>query len=162
MTPADALPAGQVRTGVRARQLLGASWRSYVVLFAIAAFLLALLIIPVGAVFITAFRDGDGSFTLGHFGTFFSTGLMRESFGNSLYVAIASVFAASLIAVPLAYFTVRFQFRGALLIQTLGVLPLIMPPFVGAVAMQLIFGRSGSVNLLLNELSAFQSRSWKG
>jgi iron(III) transport system permease protein len=53
--------------------------------------------------------------------------------------------------VPLAYFTVRFDFRGALLIQTLGVLPLIMPPFVGAVALQLIFGRSGSVNLLLGE-----------
>ena len=58
---------------------------------------------------------------------------------------------ASLIAVPLAYFTVRFEFRGALIIQTLGILPLIMPPFVGAVAMQLIFGRSGSVNLLLGE-----------
>src|SRR5512134_3300764 len=127
------------------------SWRSYLVLGAIASFLLLLLIIPVGTVFVVAFRDGDGSFTLGHFGTFFTTGLMRESFGNSLYVATASVLVASLIAVPLAYITVRFRFRGALLIQTLGVLPLIMPPFVGAVAMQLIFGRSGSVNLLLNE-----------
>ena len=152
VTPAGALP---LSAGVRLRRLLGASWRSYVVLFAIAAFLLALLIIPVGAVFITAFRDGDGSFTLGHFGTFFSTGLMRESFGNSLYVAITSVVVASAIAVPLAYITVRFQFRGALLIQTLGVLPLIMPPFVGAVAMQLIFGRSGSVNLLLGETFGF-------
>ncbi|MDH4115044.1 MAG: iron ABC transporter permease, partial [Burkholderiaceae bacterium] len=118
---------------------------------AIAAFLLALLLVPVGTVFVTAFRDGDGSFTLGHFGTFFSTGLMRESFGNSLYVASSSVLFASLIAVPLAYITVRFQFRGALLIQTLGILPLIMPPFVGAVAMQLVFGRSGSINLLLDE-----------
>jgi len=148
VTPAAALPLG-VAADVRRR--VGASWRSYAVLAAISAFLLALLLVPVGAVFITAFRDGDGSFTLGHFGTFFSTGLMRESFGNSLYVAITSVVAASLIAVPLAYVTARFQFRGALLIQTLGVLPLIMPPFVGAVAMQLIFGRSGSVNLLLDE-----------
>ncbi len=41
------------------------------------------------------------------------------------------------------------------MIQTLGVLPLIMPPFVGAVAMQLIFGRSGSVNLLLDETFGF-------
>lgn len=49
----------------------------------------------------------------------------------------------------------RFEFRGALLIQTLGVLPLIMPPFVGAVALQLIFGRSGSVNLLLNDYLGF-------
>jgi iron(III) transport system permease protein len=49
----------------------------------------------------------------------------------------------------------RFQFRGAILIQTLGVLPLIMPPFVGAAAMQLLFGRSGSVNLILNDWFGF-------
>lgn len=126
-----------------------------VVLAAIAAFLIALLIVPVGMVFVTAFRDGDGSFTLGHFGSFFGNGLMRESFLNSLTVAITSVIVASLIAVPLAYLTVRFEFRGALLIQTLGVLPLVMPPFVGAVAMQLIFGRSGSVNLLLEDHFGF-------
>ncbi len=147
----DADAASRIGARERLRRRLGASWRSFLVLGAISAFLLALLLIPVGTVFVTAFRDGDGSFTLGHFGTFFSTGLMRESFGNSLAVATASVFFASLIAVPLAYVTVRFQFRGALLIQTLGVLPLIMPPFVGAVAMQLIFGRSGAVNLLLDE-----------
>ncbi len=58
---------------------------------AIAAFLLVLLVIPVGTVFITAFRDADGSFTLGHFASFFSTGLMRESFYNSLFVASTSV-----------------------------------------------------------------------
>ena len=147
----DAAAAPRIGVRERLRRRLGASWRSFLVLGAISAFLLALLLVPVGTVFVTAFRDGDGSFTLGHFGTFFSTGLMRESFGNSLYVATASVFFASLIAVPLAYITARFEFRGALLIQTLGILPLIMPPFVGAVAMQLIFGRSGAVNLLLDE-----------
>jgi ABC-type spermidine/putrescine transport system permease subunit II len=40
-----------------------ASWRSWLVLGAIAAFLLALLLIPVATVFVVAFRDGDGSFT---------------------------------------------------------------------------------------------------
>jgi iron(III) transport system permease protein len=44
---------------------------------------------------------------------------------------------------------VRYQFRGKILLQTLGVLPLVIPPFVGAVALQLILGRSGMVNLLL-------------
>jgi len=119
------------------------------------AFLLLFLVLPVARVFVTAFVDGDGSPTLGHFGAFFAQGLMRESFFNSLYVATMSAVFAALIAVPLAYFTVRFQFRGAILIQTLGVLPLIMPPFVGAVAMQLIYGRSGSLNLLLNEHLGF-------
>ena len=122
---------------------------------AIAAFLVAFLVFPVATVVYTAFASGAGGFTFSHFESFFGISLMRESFWNSLYVAGMSVLFASLIAIPLAYFTVRFRFRGALLIQTLGVLPLIMPPFVGAVAMQLIFGRSGSVNLLLQEHAGF-------
>lgn len=125
------------------------------VALAIAAFIVAFLVVPVGSVVYTAFSSGAGAFTFGHFASFFQISLMRESFWNSLYVAGMSVVFASLIAIPLAYFTVRFRFRGALLIQTLGVLPLIMPPFVGAVAMQLLFGRSGSVNLLLNDWFGF-------
>ncbi len=121
----------------------------------ILAFLLCFLIVPVGLVVYTAFVNETGALTLGHFGNFFSQSVFRESFFNSLWVSLASVFFASVIAVPLAYLTVRFEFRGALLIQTLGVLPLIMPPFVGAVALQLIFGRSGSVNLLLNDWFGF-------
>ena len=114
-------------------------------------FLLLFLVLPLAQVFVTAFVEADGSFTFGHFGAFFGQGLMREAFFNSLYVALLATLCASLLAVPLAYLTVRFEFRGALLIQTLGVLPLVMPPFVGAVALQLIFGRNGSVNLLLGE-----------
>ncbi|MBS0390984.1 MAG: iron ABC transporter permease [Proteobacteria bacterium] len=117
----------------------------------ILAFLLCFLVLPVGTVIYTAFVTETGGLTLGHFGNFFGQIVFRESFFNSLQVALASTFFASVIAVPLAYLTVRFEFRGALLIQTLGVLPLIMPPFVGAVALQLIFGRSGSVNLLLGD-----------
>ncbi len=139
----------------RLRRAWGASPASLLVAAGITAFLAAFLLVPVGSVFVTAFAEVDGSFTLGHFSTFFTTSLMRESFGNSLYVALVSVAIASFIAVPLAYITVRFEFRGAALIQTLGVLPLIMPPFVGAVAMTLIFGRSGSVNLLLDEYLGF-------
>lgn len=121
----------------------------------ILAFLALFLLIPVGLVVYTAFINETGALTIGHFANFFEQSVFRESFFNSLVVSLASVFFASLIAVPLAYLTVRFEFRGALLIQTLGVLPLIMPPFVGAVALQLIFGRNGSVNLLLNEYLGF-------
>jgi iron(III) transport system permease protein len=122
---------------------------------AIAGFLLLFLIIPIITVVYVAFTNGDGSLTVSHFFSFFQLTLMRESFYNSLIVGGMSVLLASAISLPLAYFTVRFQFRGSVLIQTLGVLPLIMPPFVGAAAMQLLFGRSGSVNLVLNEWFGF-------
>jgi iron(III) transport system permease protein len=113
------------------------------------------LILPVGSVVLSAFGT-DGHFTLRHFVAFFQQSLLRESFVNSLVVSLLSVLFASIIAIPLAYFTVRFNFRGAILIQTLGVLPLIMPPFVGAVALQLIFGNNGSLNLLLSDWFDFK------
>ena len=122
---------------------------------AIAAFLFAFLLLPVATVIYTAFSNAQGGFTLAHFSAFSEISLMRESFANSLYVAGMTVLFASMLAVPLAYLTVRFQFRGARVIQTLGVLPLIMPAFVGAAAMQLLFGRSGSVNLILNDAFGF-------
>lgn len=121
----------------------------------ILAFLGLFLLAPVASVIYTAFVTEEGRFTLGHFANFFGQSLFRESFVNSMHVALLSVIFASLIALPLAYLTVRFEFRGALIIQTLGVLPLIMPPFVGAVALQLIFGRNGSVNLLLDQWFGF-------
>ena len=73
------------------------------------AFLALFLVLPVAQVFFTAFVESDGSLTFGHFEAFFAQGLMREAFFNSLYVAVMSAVFASLIAVPLAYFTVRFQ-----------------------------------------------------
>lgn len=115
----------------------------------VATFLLAFLIVPVGRVFLVAFQAPDGSFTLVHFADFFRTSIFIESFWNSLYVAAMSVVVASLIAVPLAILLARYRFPASVLIATLGVVPLVMPPFVGAVALQLVFGRNGTVNLLL-------------
>jgi iron(III) transport system permease protein len=149
MSTANAAAGGHVRShGGRLKRYTPAQ---LAIALVIAAFLLAFLVMPVATVVYVAFAEPGGGFTLSHFQSFFHLSLMRESFWNSLLVAGSSVVFATLIAVPLAYFTVRFQFRGAVLIQTLGVLPLIMPPFVGAVAMQLIFGRSGSLNLLLKD-----------
>jgi iron(III) transport system permease protein len=122
----------------------------------IALFLLLFLGIPVVKVIFVAFQDpNSGQLTIINFVDFFRNSLFRESFVNSLYVATMSVVLASILAIPLAYFTTRFNFGGAVLIQTLGIIPLIMPPFVGAVAMQLLFGANGSVNLLLDEHFGF-------
>jgi len=122
----------------------------------IGLFLFVFLIVPVAKVVFVAFQDPNtGALTLVNFVDFFNTSLFRESFINSLYVALMSVALSSAIALPLAYFTTRFNFGGAVLIQTLGIIPLIMPPFVGAVAMLLLFGENGSVNLIINDWFGF-------
>ncbi len=123
-----------------------------VLMLLISLFLLVFLVIPVVQVIFVAFLDpATGGFTLLNFKDFFSTALFRESFWNSMYVGGMAVLIASLFSMPLAYFTSRFEFKGAVIIQSLGIIPLIMPPFVGAVAMQMLFGRNGSVNLLFDK-----------
>ncbi len=142
-----------------AREIL-AGWRAQkgaaLLALAILLFLLLFLVVPVAQVVYVAFVDVErGGFTLLNFIDFFRTPLFRESFYNSFYVSFMSVVVATVISLPLAYFTTRFNFSGSVIIQTLGVLPLIMPPFVGAVAMQMLFGANGSVNLLLDEWLGF-------
>ncbi|PTX45940.1 ABC transporter permease [Gemmobacter caeni] len=122
----------------------------------LAIFLIGFLIFPVLQVIHVAFQNpATGALTLQNFGDFFATALFRESFVNSFYVSAMSVVVATVIALPLAYITTRFNFGGSALIQSLGFIPLIMPPFVGAVAMQLIFGRNGTINLLLRQHLGF-------
>ncbi len=125
-------------------------------MFVIFLFLLVFFLIPVAQVIFVAFMDATtGQFTILNFKDFFGTALFRESFWNSMYVGGMSVVVASIFSMPLAYFTSRFEFRGAVIIQSLGIIPLIMPPFVGAVAMLMLFGRNGSVNLLLDQWFGF-------
>jgi iron(III) transport system permease protein len=137
------------RSGTSLAARFGASPAQIAALSFVALFLVAFLIIPLLRVIAAAFTGPDGGFSLVHFGDFFRTGLLREAFWNSIYVGVMTVALASLIAVPLAAILARYRFRGAALIHTLGVVPLVMPPFVGAVAMQLIWGRNGAINLLL-------------
>ena len=117
----------------------------------LAGLLSTFILFPILQVLYVAFTQ-DGFITLFHFLNFFQRALFREALLNSLFVGVMVVIFSSLIALPLAFFSVRYDFKGKVMIQTLGILPLVMPPFVGAIAMQLILGRNGIVNLLF--------RSW--
>ena len=82
---------------------------------------------------------------------FFARPLFREALVNTLASGVLAVALGSLIAVPLALLTVRYSFPGRSRLTTLGLLPLVIPPFVGAVAFQQVLGRNGTVNLFLLE-----------
>ena len=93
----------------------------------------------------------DGRPTVAPLAAFFARPLFREALVNTLVSGVLAVALGSAIAVPLALLSVRYDFPGRGTLTTLGLLPLVIPPFVGAVAFQQILGRSGMVNLLLLE-----------
>ena len=86
---------------------------------------------------------------------FFGRSLFVEALMNTLLSGVLAVVFGSVIGVPLALLTVRYSFPGRAVLGTLAVLPLVIPPFVGAIAFQQILGRSGTVNLLLLEQLGF-------
>ncbi len=111
--------------------------------------LISFILYPILRVLWVSLSEDRGGLTLVHFANFYRRPLFREALVNTLWSGSLVVFFSALMAVPLAYVIARYEFRGKLLLQTAATLPLVIPPFVGAVALQLILGRSGMVNLLL-------------
>ncbi|HEU4437825.1 MAG TPA: iron ABC transporter permease [Methylomirabilota bacterium] len=116
--------------------------------------LAAAVVYPLVQVLSVAFV-AEGGPTLRPLLALFARPLFRESLANTLLAGVLAVLIGSLVAVPLALLTVRYRFPGHALVSVLSVLPLVIPPFVGAVAFQQILGRSGAVNLFLLERWGF-------
>jgi iron(III) transport system permease protein len=80
----------------------------------------------------------------------FQSPVIVESIGNSLLMAVLTLCLSTLIAVPLALLGARYRFPGKSALTSLVLVPMILPPFVGAVGMRYLFARyGGAVNLLL-------------
>ena len=124
-------------------------WWQYGVMALLLFVLTSFILYPVLRVLWISLSDDQGNLTLLHFLNFFRRPLFRESLWNTLWSGVLVVAFSAVLALPLAYLLARYEFRGKLLLQTAATLPLVIPPFVGAVALQLILGRSGMVNLVL-------------
>jgi ABC-type Fe3+ transport system permease subunit len=134
-------------TFIRTRDRL--DWRQGGIVAFLLALLVSFILYPIVRVLWISLSDDAGNLTLLHFLNFFRRPLFRESLWNTLQGGFFVVFFSAVMALPLAYIIARYEFRGKVLLQTAATLPLVIPPFVGAVALQLILGRSGMVNLLL-------------
>ena len=133
---------------------------------ALMALLLGILglfvVLPVGMVLKVAVTAADGSLTASHLLRFFENPLYIESLINSLAAGFWTVVLSTILALPLAFVVARYEFPGRMLVITLATLPLVIPPFVGAIALLQVFGRAGVVTLLLHDLFGVRSNVMEG
>lgn len=106
-------------------------------------------LIPLGSVIKGGFFV-DGDFTLDYITGVFSNPIYREGLMNSLLIGLGTTLMATFIALPLAWIAnrYRFPFKGNL--TALLLVPMVLPPFVGAIGFQQIFGQYGALNAALN------------
>ena len=114
-----------------------------------AAFFAAFFLWPILLILKGGFIDADGRLTFAFLRTLLSDPLVLEGLRNSFLIAVSATGIAGLIAVPLAVLADRFRFPGKALFSSLVLVPMILPPFVGAIGIRQIFGRYGAANALL-------------
>jgi iron(III) transport system permease protein len=120
-----------------------------VVFWLAVAFFAVFFLWPILIILKNGFLDADGRLTFAYFEALLSNPIYLDGLKNSLLLATAATVLAGLIALPLAVVAYRFHFPGKILLSSLVLVPMILPPFVGAIGVRQLFGQYGAVNALL-------------
>ena len=122
------------------------------VFVATALFFAAFFLWPVLQILQGGFIDADGRLTFAFLRAVLVDPLYLAGLRNSFLLACAATTLALFIALPLAVVSDRFRFPGKALLGSLVLIPMILPPFVGAIGIKQIFGQYGALNALLHHL----------
>ena len=114
-------------------------------------FLGAFLLYPVFRAIGSGFRYQD-RWTVEWFIRATTDSVVVRQLANSLLLACVATFVSLLIALPPAIIRARCRFRGLGVLGMLLLVPMILPPFVGALSMRHLLSQFGSVNLLLERI----------
>ncbi|MCK9315333.1 MAG: iron ABC transporter permease [Verrucomicrobia bacterium] len=142
--PIEKIKAGATRPGLALTERFLAPFVTAVMFGYLGLF----LIYPVWIMLNGAFSGVDG-FSLQYFSILLSSPLIREACINSFLIALAATVVAFLLALPMAHIMTRYLFPGKSLVSALLLLPMVMPPFVGAIGLQQILSKYGVLNSFL-------------
>lgn len=122
-------------------------------------FFAAFFLWPIGQILQGGFLNADGHLTFAPLAALLADPLYRGGLANSFLLACATTALAVLLALPLAVLGDRFRFPGKTLLNALVLVPMVLPPFVGAIGLRQIFGQYGAFNALLVALHV-QPAGW--
>jgi len=108
------------------------------------------LVITIGQAFFD--RNHNNQFTLSFIAEVFKNPIYVEGLRNSFFLGVCSTIVSLLIALPLALISDRFDFPGKKALTAVVLVPMILPPFVGAIGLRQMFGQYGAFNALLHHL----------
>ena len=117
-----------------------------------ALFFAAFFFWPILQILKGGFIDADGHLTFDYLIALLADPVYLGALRNSFLLACTTTSIALLIAMPLAFIADRFLFPGKALLGALILIPMILPPFVGAIGIKQIFGQYGALNALIIEL----------
>lgn len=126
--------------------------------FVLLALLLAILVLlPLGWLLYYSLVDKDGAFTLANFAALVSDATLRKPFVLAIGMALAVGALSCVIATPLAWLVSRTDVPGRGLVRALVTASFVTPPFLGAIAWEILAApNSGLINVLYRWLAGGQ------
>jgi len=124
------------------------------------AVLVWLVLYPMALVFLGSVRGAEG-WTYQYLAAFVSETREWSALWNSLWISGASVILAGMVGVPLAFVFERFDFPGRRILGALVALPAVLPPLVGVIAFEFLYGSSGFVPRAIVQLLGLESSPWQ-
>lgn len=129
--------------------------RSLPLAIPVLAVLIWAVVYPNLSVIIGSFEGG-----LGHWRRFMASPTDREALTATLIISSGSVIAATMIGLPLAFLLTRFEFRGRRTLSAIATLPAALPPLVGVVAFLFLYGESGVVTRVVQNILGLERAPW--
>lgn len=90
--------------------------------------------------------EGGNGLTTKYIAEVFQNPIYIEGLFNSFKLAVGTTLLTIIISIPLAWVNNAYDYPGKKLLSALILVPMILPPFVGAIGFQQILGVYGSVN----------------
>ncbi|HOP38270.1 iron ABC transporter permease [Mesotoga prima] len=103
------------------------------------------IVYPLFRVFAVSMTDKEGGFDLSAYSHAFSNRYMRQGFFNSLLVAGLTAIFGMLVGYLFAYTLNRTDIPLKGFFRTVAVLPIVFPPFIGALSIIMLFGFNGII-----------------
>lgn len=134
------------------RELKTAS-RDPLLLFTIVLILSSLVIFilyPLLSVVITSFKTGPGApFTLSIFKEVISSAYLRLAFMNSIMMGLLTAVLGSFVGFIFAYALSRTDIPFKKFFHIIAIIPVVSPPFIGALSIIMLFGNNGLITYSL-------------
>ena len=115
--------------------------------------LLVYIVFPMIATVFTSAEDGGAAYAD------FVSGNSRQALVLSVGISLASVLTAGVVGTGLAVLLTRFSFPGRSVLKVFALLPLALPPLIGALSFYYLYGTSGIIPRVLAEVTGVPASS---
>ena len=132
-----------------------------IVILLVLASLVIFIIYPLVSVVLTAFRTGTG-YSFSVFRDVLASRYLRQAFWNSVMMGVLTAAAGAVVGFLFAFAIARADIPFKKFFHVIAIIPVVSPPFIGALSIIMLFGNNGLVTYSLLGINNYPIYGFRG